>query len=83
MSVRGFSLVHNLFTDWVLFAFFCVRCSEVATEEVDHLFVAADEDHDNRLSYKEIIDQSETFVGSEATDYGEHLNELGHVGDEL
>lgn len=59
----------------------CYVHSEVATEEVDHLFVAADDNHDDRLSHQEIIDNSETFVGSEATDYGEHL--LGHIGDEL
>lgn len=57
--------------------------SEVATEEVSHLFVAADENHDDRLSHQEIIDNSATFVGSEATNYGENLYSMGHVGDEL
>lgn len=57
--------------------------SEVATDEVDHLFAAADDNHDDRLSHQEIIDNSDTFVGSEATDYGEHLSSMGHIGDEL
>lgn len=57
--------------------------SDVATDEVDHLFASADDNHDDRLAHKEIIEHSETFVGSEATDFGEQLHELGHIGDEL
>lgn len=59
--------------------------SEVAEEEVDHLFVGADDDHDDRLGYDEIIANYDLFVGSEATDYGNHLNEdnLKHFKDEL
>lgn len=56
---------------------------EIAGEEVDHLFASTDTDHDNRLSYKEILDNVETWVGSEVTDYGELLHSLVHFGDEL
>jgi hypothetical protein len=37
--------------------------SDVALEETNHLYVAADLDHDDRLSYKEIIDKYDVFVG--------------------
>ncbi|XP_055916550.1 reticulocalbin-2 [Eupeodes corollae] len=56
---------------------------DVANDEVDHLFAAADEDHDDRLSYTEIIENYETFVGSEVTDYGDHLQNIHRLGDEL
>lgn len=61
--------------------FFHLR--QVAEEEVDHLFVSSDADHDDRLSYQEIIQNYETFVGSEATDYGDHLQNIEHFNDEL
>lgn len=57
--------------------------SEVASDEVDHLFVASDDDHDDRLSHQEIIDKYDIFVGSEATDYGDHLHNIHHFDDEL
>lgn len=56
---------------------------EIATEEVDHLFGASDDDHDNRLSYSEILEHHDTFVGSEATDYGDHLQDIDRFQDEL
>uniref|UniRef100_A0A1Q3FK20 Reticulocalbin-3 n=1 Tax=Culex tarsalis TaxID=7177 RepID=A0A1Q3FK20_CULTA len=56
---------------------------EVAEDEVAHLFVSTDDDHDDRLSYKEIIDKYDIFVGSEATDYGDHLQNIHHFDDEL
>lgn len=55
----------------------------VARDEVDHLFVSTDEDHDDRLSFAEILNNYETFVGSEATDYGDHLQNIHHLSDEL
>lgn len=61
---------------------FCIS-SEVATDEVDHLYVAADDDHDDRLSYTEIVNNYDIFVGSEATDYGDHLQKIHHFDDEL
>lgn len=55
---------------------------EIAIEEVDHLMATADENHDELLSYDEILDNQHVFVGSEATDYGNDL--LGeHFEDEL
>ncbi|XP_023170797.1 reticulocalbin-2 isoform X1 [Drosophila hydei] len=55
----------------------------IADDEVDHLFVSTDEDHDDRLSYLEILNNYDTFVGSEATDYGDHLQNIHHLSDEL
>lgn len=55
----------------------------IADDEVDHLFVSTDEDHDDRLSYLEILNNYDTFVGSEATDYGDHLQNINHLADEL
>ncbi|CAH1183713.1 unnamed protein product [Phaedon cochleariae] len=56
---------------------------EIAQEEVDHLFVHSDDNHDDILTFEEIIDHHETFVGSEATDYGDHLHNIHHFEDEL
>lgn len=57
--------------------------SDVATDEVNHLFAASDNDGDDRLSYDEIIDNHDLFVGSEATDYGDHLQNIDKFRDEL
>uniref|UniRef100_A0A0K8SDE8 Reticulocalbin-3 n=1 Tax=Lygus hesperus TaxID=30085 RepID=A0A0K8SDE8_LYGHE len=57
--------------------------AEIAAEETDHLFASADDDHDDILSFDEIIDNHEIFVGSEATDYGTHLHNIHHFEDEL
>ncbi|XP_030555133.1 reticulocalbin-2 [Drosophila novamexicana] len=57
--------------------------SVIADDEVDHLFVSTDEDHDDRLSYLEILNNYDTFVGSEATDYGDHLQNIHRLSDEL
>lgn len=56
---------------------------EIATDEVDHLFSGADEDMDDKLSFEEVIANHDLFVGSEATDYGDHLHNLDRFGDEL
>lgn len=56
---------------------------EVAKEEVDHLFAGADADMDDLLKFEEIIKNHELFVGSEATDYGDHLKNLHRFEDEL
>lgn len=56
---------------------------EIADEEVDHLFAAADDDHDALLSLQEIVDHHDVFVGSEATDYGDHLTNIHRFQDEL
>lgn len=56
---------------------------EIAHEEVDHLFAHSDDDHDDVLTFEEILNHHETFVGSEVTDYGEHLQNIHHFSDEL
>jgi len=56
---------------------------DVANEEVDHLFAGADADMDDVLKFEEILKNHELFVGSEATDYGDHLKNLHRFGDEL
>lgn len=71
-------LVGNEVLSWVV-----PNNDDIAKDEVDHLFVSTDEDHDDRLSYLEILNNYETFVGSEATDYGDHLQNIHHLADEL
>ena len=56
---------------------------DMAKEEVDHLFAGADDDHSDDLTFKEIIDHHDIFVGSEATSYGEHLKNIDRIADEL
>lgn len=67
---------------WLILIIFS-SSRQVAEEEVDHLFASSDGDHDDRLSYQEIIDNYDTFVGSEATDYGDHLQNIENFKDEL
>lgn len=45
----------------------------MAREEARHLVSTADENADGKLSEEEIVKNHETFVGSEATDYGRAL----------
>lgn len=56
---------------------------EIAEEEVLHLFSVSDDDDNNVLSFEEIVDHHDTFVGSEATDYGDHLHNIHQFQDEL
>ncbi|KAI4464736.1 reticulocalbin [Holotrichia oblita] len=56
---------------------------DIADEEVQHLFVSTDDDHDNMLSFDEILEHHDLFVGSEVTDYGDHLHNIHHFQDEL
>nr|CAD7463063.1 unnamed protein product [Timema tahoe] len=56
---------------------------EIAQEEVDHLFASSDDDHNNVLSLNEVLDHHDIFVGSEATDYGDHLHNIHGFEDEL
>lgn len=49
---------------------------QTAKEEVDHLITEADHDKDEKLSIQEIVEEYQLFVGSEATNYGEHLENL-------
>jgi calumenin len=43
--------------------------------ETTHLMNHADTDHDKRLTMQEILDHYDVFVGSQATDFGEALNQ--------
>jgi len=56
---------------------------DTAEEEVNHLFAGADQDVNGLLSFQEIVDNHDLFVGSEATDFGEQLENLDRFGDEL
>lgn len=56
---------------------------DIAEDEVDHLFAAADDDGDDILSFLEVLEHHDVFVGSEATDYGDHLHNLDRFEDEL
>ncbi|CAG9853696.1 unnamed protein product [Phyllotreta striolata] len=56
---------------------------EIAQEEVDHLFAHSDDNHDDILTFEEILEHHDTFVGSEVTDYGDHLHNIHHFDDEL
>jgi len=56
---------------------------EIANDEVDHLFSGSDEDVDGKLSFEEVLNNHDLFVGSEATDYGDHLHNLDRFEDEL
>ena len=47
------------------------------------MFAGADEDVDGILSAAEIVKNHDLFVGSEATDYGEHLHNPNRLDDEL
>ncbi len=49
---------------------------QTAKEEMQHLFEEADVDKDDKLSFDEIVNEHQLFVGSEATNYGEHLNKV-------
>ena len=50
--------------------------------QVEHLFSGADDDMNEILSFDEVLNNHDLFVGSEATDYGDHLHNLHRFGDE-
>lgn len=54
--------------DWIMPVGF-----DHADAEANHLVGMADDDKDGKLSIEEIIAHYDTFVGSQATDYGEQL----------
>ncbi|XP_076039130.1 reticulocalbin-2-like isoform X4 [Oratosquilla oratoria] len=56
---------------------------DIAEDEVKHLFASTDDDGDDILSFEEVINHHDIFVGSEATDYGDHLHNLDRFEDEL
>jgi Ca2+-binding EF-hand superfamily protein len=52
----------------------------VADEEAEHLVSETDMNHDGKLTFDEILDRHDLWVGSAATDYGQ---ELKHDAGEL
>ncbi|GMT28377.1 hypothetical protein PFISCL1PPCAC_19674 [Pristionchus fissidentatus] len=52
--------------------------NDAAESENDHIFERADIDKDEFLSYEEVGNQYELFVESEATKYGQHLDDIRH-----
>ncbi|XP_002162407.1 calumenin-A [Hydra vulgaris] len=60
-------LDRNEMRNWVL-----PKLSETK-EEANHLIKGADDNNDNKLSYEEILDHYNLFVGSTATDHGKAL----------
>lgn len=56
---------------------------EIAEQEAEHLIENGDANKDGKLAINEIIDHHDLFVGSEATDYGEHLHNTSRFTDEL
>lgn len=57
--------------------------NDIAEGEADHLIESSDINKDGKLSIQEILDHHEIFVGSEATDFGEHLQNIHKFDDEL
>ncbi|KAI6178435.1 hypothetical protein M3Y98_00500500 [Aphelenchoides besseyi] len=51
---------------------------QTAHDEAEHLISTADENKDGKLSIDEIVDSYTTFVGSEATNFGEQLSSVRH-----
>lgn len=56
---------------------------ESAENEADHLIDSSDIDKDGKLTFEEIVDHYDIFVGSEATDFGEQLHNYHKYSDEL
>lgn len=57
------------------------KFEDSAATEADHLIRESDKDKDGVLTKDEILGQHELWVGSQATDYGKHLDEVAK--DEL
>ncbi|XP_023324145.1 reticulocalbin-2 [Eurytemora carolleeae] len=73
----------NLLSKEEILAWIIPSNEDIASEEVNHLFAGADTDVDGVLSFQEILNNHELFVGSEATDYGDHLHNLDRFKEEL
>jgi len=58
-------------SDWTMPGF-----EKSALIEVEHLFNETDVNKDGLLSKDEVINQHELWVGSHATDYGKHLDDM-------
>ena len=55
---------------------------EMAETEANHLISASDDNNDGKLSVDEIVEHNDVFVGSEATDFGQNLENM-RFSDEL
>ncbi|KAK4468763.1 hypothetical protein MN116_007936 [Schistosoma mekongi] len=64
-------LDHNEMALWITPGF-----DKTAIDETEHLFHETDKDKDGLLTKEEVIDQHDLWVGSQATDYGRHLENL-------
>ncbi|CAH8585796.1 unnamed protein product [Heterobilharzia americana] len=49
---------------------------KTSADETEHLFNATDKDKDGLLTKEEVLDQQDLWVGSQATDYGRHLEDM-------
>ncbi|CAH8863847.1 unnamed protein product [Trichobilharzia szidati] len=49
---------------------------KTAADETEHLFNQTDKDKDGVLNKEEVLEQQDLWVGSQATDYGRHLEEM-------
>ena len=65
------------------FEHFFYLCFSINIFQVDHLFSGADDDMNEILTFDEVLNNHDLFVGSEATDYGDHLHNLHRFEDEL
>lgn len=54
----------------------------MAESEANHLISSSDDNNDKILSLDEILNHHDVFVGSEATDFGQHLENI-RLTDEL
>lgn len=50
--------------------------ADSAMREATHLIKETDENKDGKLSSEEILKKNDMWVGSQATDYGKHLEDL-------
>ncbi|KAL7633277.1 UNVERIFIED_CONTAM: hypothetical protein RMT77_016382 [Armadillidium vulgare] len=71
-------LTKNEILDWIV-----PSNEDIAEDEVAHLFASSDDDMDDVLSFSEVLSHHDVFVGSEVTDYGDHLQNLERFEDEL
>lgn len=74
--LRGLDQDANLKLEGAELAAWAVpNITDVAADEAAHLIYAADKNRDAVLSVEEILNEYDLFVGSAATDYGQHLSD--------
>lgn len=69
-------MVHLTPTECATYIFSRAGFERTAESEAEHLFMESDSDKDEKLTKDEIIKQHELWVGSQATDYGRHLEQM-------